>query len=91
MPVQNRFRRKAGARGIAGCGVFWPWSRTAEGPKSAVSGAIDGVANGAEAMPRSPVSQTLMANMEPGERIVSRQMIEIIITTLNSKTDFGHQ
>ncbi|OPX36708.1 MAG: hypothetical protein B1H13_13995 [Desulfobacteraceae bacterium 4484_190.3] len=38
----------AGERDVPGAASFWPWNRTVEGPKSAVSGAMDGGANVAE-------------------------------------------
>jgi hypothetical protein len=64
--------------------------RTAEGPKSAVSGAMDGVANVAEAMPRRLAFPALMADLEPGNRIPSMQVAATTTLELKSKTDFGH-
>ena len=91
MLVQNRFDGRAGARGVPGCGVFCPWSRTAEGAKSAVSEAKDGAANVAEGRPRSPARPAIVVNLDQKRPAQSWQLTEITTGRLGCKTDFGHQ
>ena len=80
------------ARGVLPVAAYFgPKARTEEGTKSEVSGAMDGVANVAEAMPLSPALPPIMANLKQGNRLLSEQAPEFTALLLKSNPGFGHQ
>jgi len=52
---------------------------------------MDGKANGAEGMPRSPAVTLSIANLYRGTMPGSPQRVEIMVSMIKTKIDFGHQ